>query len=154
MRSVFAQTIIWRGRSGVCRKSELVWSNQGFDHPSLNPICLFFNVLDRRCCATCWGRDLQIDLQSMTLKDLPHTYSCTCFYSKEKQYKQGLCRFWITGESNFYWGKGHEMLKCISIFFIFSFYYDQLGMMGNFAGWRNEHKCTSYVGYLPDGTYQ
>jgi hypothetical protein len=36
--------------------------------------------------------------------------------------------------------KVHEMLK--------------LGIMGNFAGWRNERGCTRYVESLPDGTYQ
>jgi len=40
------------------------------------------------------------------------------------------------------------------IIFFNSFYYGKLGMMGNFAEWRNERECTSYVEYLPDGTYQ
>ena len=35
------------------------------------PSVLFFSVLDCRCCATCWGRDLQIGLQLVYLKDLP-----------------------------------------------------------------------------------
>jgi hypothetical protein len=38
--------------------------------------------------------------------------------------------------------------------FYFSFYYGKLGIMGNFAGWRNEQECTKYVESLPDGTYQ
>ena len=109
------------------------------------------------------GERSQTSLQLVYLKDLPHTYSCICFYSKEKQYKHGLYRLWITGESNFYWGKVHEMLKCLSFFlllfslyvyFLFSFYYGKLGIMGNFAGWRNERGCTRYVESLPDGTYQ
>ena len=101
------------------------------------PSVLFFSVLDRRCCATCWGRDLQIGLQLVSLKYLPHTYSCTCSYSKEKQYKQGLCRFWITGESNFYWGKMHEMLKRLSLFLLlFSLYnYYFIFIMAKWAWW-------------------
>ena len=39
--------------------------------------------------------------------------------------------------------------------YLFSFlYYGKLGMMGNFAGWRNEQGCTRYVECLPNGTYQ
>ena len=58
------------------------------------PSFLFFSMLGRRYWATCWGRDLQVSLQLVPLEDLSHTYSCTCFYSKEKQkWKQeGLCR--------------------------------------------------------------
>ena len=40
------------------------------------------------------------------------------------------------------------------ILFFNSFYYGKLGMMGNFAEWRNERGCTRYVEYLPDRTYQ
>ena len=46
---------------------------------------LFFSMLGHRCCATCWGSDLQVSLQLVPLEDLPQTYSCTCFYSKEKK---------------------------------------------------------------------
>jgi len=109
------------------------------------------------------GGGISNDFVNGVWKISPTLILVPAFYSKEKQYKQGLCQFWITGESNFYWGKVHEMLKCLSfflllfslfVFFLFSFYYGKLGIMGNFAGWRNERGCTRYVESLPDGTYQ
>ena len=47
------------------------------------PSVLFFNVLDHRCCATCWGRDLQIGLQLMSLKDLPTLIRVPAFIEKK-----------------------------------------------------------------------
>ena len=116
MRSVFAQTIVWRGRRGDWGKSELVWSNQRFGHPSLDPICPVLHRAGPAMLCNMLGQRSWMSLQMASLKDLPHTYSCTCFYSEGRQYKQGLYWFWITGESNFYWGEVYEMLKCLSFF--------------------------------------
>ena len=161
MRSEFAQTIAWRGRRRNWGELELVWSNQRFSHP-LDPIC---HVLQRArptmLCNMLGKRSSNRFAIGVFERSPPHLFLYLLLL-KEKQYKQGLCRFWITGESNFYWGKMHEMLKRLSFFlslfslyiFLFYFYYGKLGMMGNFAGWRNERGCTRYVQRLPDGTYQ
>ena len=108
------------------------------------------------------GGEISNEFVNGVWKISPTLIRVPAFYSKEKQYKQGLCQFWITGESNFYWGKVHEMLKCLNFFlllfhyiYVFIFFYDgKLGIMGNFAGWRNQRGCTKYVEFLPDGTYQ
>ena len=104
--------------------------------PLWNPSVLFFTVQDRRLC-NMLGERSWMSLQMASLKDLPHTYSCTCFYSKGRQYKQGLCRFWITGESNFYWGKMHEILKRLSFFLLlfslYNFYF--IFIIANWARW-------------------
>ena len=136
-RSVFAQTIVWRQRRGSWGKSMLVWSNQRFGHPSLVPISpvlqlvgssMLWNMLGERSC---------MSLQMVSLKDLPHTYSCTYFYSKGRRCKQGLCWFWITWESNFYWGKMHEILKRLSFFLLlfslYNFYF--IFIIVNWAWW-------------------
>ena len=127
------------------------------------PSVLFFNVLDHRCCATCWGRDLKW-LCKWCLEDLPHTYSCTCFLFERKTIQTRTLPVLDHRGVKFYWGKVHEMLKCPSFFLLllfslyvyllFSFYYGKLGIMGNFAEWRNEWGCTRYVESLLDGTYQ
>jgi len=58
-------------------------------------------------------------LQLVILRDLPHTYSCTCFYLKTKQRwkQQGLCRFWTPGSLNFIQIKSEKCLKH-QIFFL------------------------------------
>ena len=32
-----------------------------------------------------WGRDLELSLHLVILRDLSHTYFCTCFYSMKEQ---------------------------------------------------------------------
>ena len=161
-RSEFAQTIVWRGRRGSWGKLELVWSNQRFGHHSLVPISPVLQLVGSSMLCNMLGERSWMSLQMVSLKDLPHTYSCTCFYSKGRRCKQGLCWFWITWESNFYWGKMHEMLKCLSFFlllfllyiFYFIFIMENWAWCVTFVGWRNERGCTRYVECLPDGTYQ
>ena len=58
-----AQTIVCRGRRGNCPSLQR-------DGPSM--LC---NMLGERS---------RTSLHLVILRDLPHTYSCTCFYSKEK----------------------------------------------------------------------
>ena len=137
-RSVFAQTIVWRGRRGSWGKLELVWLNQRFVHPSLVPISPVLQLVGSSMLCNMLGERSCMSLQMVSLKDLPHTYPCTYFYSKGRQYKQELYRFWITGESNFYWGTVHEMLKCLSfILLLFSLYnfFIFLFIMANYACW-------------------
>ena len=138
MRSVFAQTIVWRGRRGNWGKSELVWLNQRFGHPSLVPICPVLQRVGPSMLCSMLGERSWVSLQLVSSKDLPHTYSCTCFYSKEKQKVEtrGTLPWLNTGELNFYWGKVHEMFKCLSFFLsLFSLYiiFYFLFIMANWA---------------------
>ena len=59
-----AQTIVCRGRRGNC---------PGLQRAGLSMLC---NMLGERS---------RTSLHLVILRDLPHTYSCTCLYSKEKQ---------------------------------------------------------------------
>ena len=92
-RSEFAQTIVWRQRRGSWGKSMLVWSNQRFGHPSLVPISPVLQLVGSSMLCNMLGERSCMSLQMVSLKDLLHTYSCTCFYSKGTQYKQGLYQF-------------------------------------------------------------
>ena len=58
-----AQTFVCRGRRGNC---------PGLQRVGLSMLC---NMLGERS---------RTSLHLVILRDLPHTYSCTCFYSKEK----------------------------------------------------------------------
>ena len=121
---------------------------------------MFFSVLDRRYCATCWGRDLKWVCNWCLWKISPTLILVPAFIPKEDNTNKDSTGFELPGSQIFYWGKVHEMLKWLSFFlllfslYVYSFYYGKLGIMGNFAGWRNEWGCTRYVESLPDGTYQ
>ena len=71
--------------------------------PPWIPSVLFFSVLDRRCCAPYLGERSRTGLQLVIWRDLPHTYSCTCFIQKKNKSgnKKGLCRGWTPGSLNF-----------------------------------------------------
>ena len=78
-----AQTIVCRGRRGNC---------PGLQRVGLSMLC---NMLGERS---------RTSLHLVILKDLPHTYSCTCFYSKEKQWWKQTRTLPVlnTGESKLY----------------------------------------------------
>ena len=60
------------------------------------------------------GEGSQVSLLLMLLRDLPHTYSCTCFYSTKQRWKQASTLPVVnTGESKLLWNK---QLK--SLFFL------------------------------------
>ena len=112
-----AQTFVCRGRRGNC---------PGLQRAGPSMLC---NMLGERS---------RTSLHLVILRDLPHTYSCTCFYSKEKQKVEtrGTLPWLNTGELNFYWGKVHEMFKCLSFFLsLFSLYiiFYFLFIMANWA---------------------
>jgi len=131
MRSVFAQTIIWRGRRGNWGKSELVCLNQRFGHPSLVPICPVLQRVGPSMLCSMLGERSWVSLQLVSSKDLPHTYSCTCFYSKQEKQRWKQTRtmpILNTEESKLYWIKTwfylvHYFFINLFLLFIFSLFY-------------------------------
>ena len=109
-----AQTIVCWGRRGNCPCPQ---------RAGLSMLC---NMLGERS---------RTSLHLMILRNLPHTYSCTCFYSKEKQRwkQQGLYQFWTPGSLNFIQIKSEKCLKhqILFLFFIIFFF------------------CKDNPGYLP-----
>jgi hypothetical protein len=98
-----AQTSICRGRRGNCPGLQRA-------RPSM-----LFNMLGERS---------RTSLHLVILRDLPHTYSCTCFYSKEKQWWKQTRTLPIlnTGESKLDWIKKRVVFYFIIIFFCFLIY--------------------------------
>ena len=78
-----AQTIVCRGRRGNCL---------GLQRAGPSMLC---NMLGERS---------RTSLHLVILRDLPHTYSGTCFYSKEKQWWKQTRTLPVlnTGESKLY----------------------------------------------------
>ena len=106
------QTIVWR-RRGNRGKSEVIWSNQRFNHPSMDSFCPDLQRIGPSMMCNMLGERSRKSLQLVILRDLPHTYSCTCFYSKGKQRwkQQGLYQFWTPGNLNFIQIKSEKCLK-------------------------------------------
>ena len=121
------------------------------------PFVLFFSVLDRQCCATCWGRDLEWVCKwrlwkiSLTLILVP------AFIQNKKNKvgnKQGLCQFWTLGSLNFIESK-HGFIWIINFFisfysflFVFSFIHGKMNTMGNLAGWIHKARMHEVCGIL------
>ena len=99
LESSVAQTIVCRGRRGNC---------PGLQRAGLSMLC---NMLGERS---------RTSLHLVILRDLPHTYSCTCFYSKEKQWwkQTRILPVLNTGESKLYWIK-----KLVVFYFLFFIYF-------------------------------
>ena len=77
------------------------------------------------------GERSQVSLLLVLLRDLPHTYSCTCFYSTKQRWKQARTLPVVnTGES--------KLLFFIYFIVFMFFYHGKLGMMGNLAGWKHD----------------
>ena len=97
-----AQTIVCRGRRGTC---------PGLQRAGPSMLC---NMLGERS----WT-----SLHLVILWDLPHTYSCTCFYSKEKQWWKQTRTLLVlnTGESKLYWIKKRIVFYFIVIIIIVVF---------------------------------
>ena len=151
MTSVFAQTIVWRERRGNWGKSELVWSNQMFAHPSLHPICPVLQHARPSMLCNMLGERSQMSLELVSLKDLPHTYSCTCFYSKEKQkWKQeGLCRGRIPGSQNFIQSENVFIWSTKFLFYFYFIYFMLLYIY--FFSWQAKWWVTTQGGNMRQG---
>jgi len=93
-----AQTFVCRGRRGNCL---------GLQRVGLSMLC---NMLGERS---------RTSLHLMILRNLPHTYSCTCFYSKEKQrWKQKDYQFLTSGSNFIQWKLFFYLGELIFIFFL------------------------------------
>ena len=87
------------------------------------------------------GEISQVRLLLVLLRDLPHTYSRTCFYSTKQRWKQARTLPVVnTGESKLLFNK---YLKSLNFFLFYyfillfmCFFHGKLGKMGNLAGWR------------------
>ena len=122
MRSVFAHTIIDEEEEGA------EGSQRWFGRTKGSAIPPFGFLLS--CSLACWivdvvhmfGGEISNEFTIGDVRDLPHTYSCTCLYSKEKQkWKQeGLCRGPIPGSQNFIQS---ENVFIWSTKFLFYFYF-------------------------------
>ena len=92
------------------------------------------------------------------LRDLPHTYSCTCFYSTKQRCKQARTLPVVNiGESKLLLNK---QLKSLFLLFLFIFYFIvyvflswQTGVMGNLAGWKHNMRMHELRDYIPERTY-
>ena len=130
-----------------------------------------FSGSHQSCSSACWVVDVVQHVGGEILNEFangvferssPHLFLYLLLFKRKTIQTRSLpvLNYWGV---KFYWGKVHEMFKWLSFFlllfslyvhFLFSFYYGKLGIIGNFAEWRNERGCTRYVEYLPDGTYQ
>jgi len=91
------------------------------------------------------GGEISSEISPCALRDLPHTYSCTCFYSTKQRWKQARTLPVVnTGESKLLLKlkKPKFLLFCfLVILFFYCFYiffHGKLGMMGNLAGWKHD----------------
>ena len=66
------------------------------------------------------GERSQVSLLLVLLRDLPHTYSCTCFYSTQQRWKQARTLPVVnTGESKLLLKKPKFLLFCFLVIFYF-----------------------------------
>ena len=127
MRSVFAQTIVWRGRRGDWGKSELVWSNQRFGHPSLDPICPVLQHVGPSMLCNMLGERFSSELAVGAFgRSPPHLFLYLLLFKTRKikvETKKGLCWFLNTGESkiNFIESKGCFFIWNPKFFILFYF---------------------------------
>ena len=92
------------------------------------------------------GERSQVSLLLVLLRDLPHTYSCTCFYSTKQRWKQATTLPVVnTGESKLllkkYLKKPKFLLFCFFSYILFllvCFFHGKLGVIGNLAGWKHD----------------
>ena len=94
------------------------------------------------------GERYQVSLLFVLLRDLPHTYSCTCFYSTKQRCKQARTLPVVnTGESKLLLKKPKFLLFCFLVIFYFFillllwvFFHGKLGVTGNLAGWKHDKR--------------
>ena len=102
----------WRGRRGNCRKHWWFSRTKSSIIPPWISSVLFFNMLNRRWCATCLGERSWTNLKLVILRYHPHTYSCTCLYSKKTKVETRRdSTGFNTGESKLYWIKEHYYME-------------------------------------------
>ena len=85
------------------------------------------------------GGEISSEFSPCALRDLPHTYSCTCFYSTKQRWKQARTLPVVNiGESKVLLEKYLKRLIFILFYCLCFFYHGKLGMMGNLAGWKHD----------------
>ena len=98
------------------------------------------------------GGEISSEFAPCALRDLPHTYSCTCFYSTQQRWKQARTLPVVnTGESKLLLNKYLKKPKFLLfyVYFLVIFYFlfyclygfvfnGKLGVMGNLAGWKHD----------------
>ena len=91
------------------------------------------------------GERSQVSFLLVLLRDLPHTYSCTCFYSTKQRCKQARTLPVVnTGESKLLLNlkKPKLLLFFLIILFFYCFYgflfHGKLGVMGSLAGGKHD----------------
>jgi hypothetical protein len=116
--------VLQGGRRGNRGESEVVQLNQRFSCPSLDSICPVLPCVRLSDVVQDVGGRSRMSLHMMSVRDLPHTYSCrTLPVVKTMESKFSLNR----------------CLKCLNFFFelfiyFCTFYHGKLGLMSNLAG--------------------
>ena len=116
-----AQTFICRGRRGErWFQRWFGWTRGSTILPWISSF-LFFSMWCHLNLCNMLGEILNDWL--LSLRVLPHTYSCTCFIQENKNgNKQGLYRFSNTGESKPYWIK-KIIVWNTKFYFIYLYYF-------------------------------
>jgi hypothetical protein len=106
------------------------------------------------------GERSQVSLLLVLLRELPHTYSYTCFYSTKQRWKQArTLPVANTGESivllNKYLKKTNFfilMLFFILFYCFMFFYHGKLGVMGNLVGCKHDMRMHELWDYLSENS--
>ena len=84
------------------------------------------------------GERSQVSLLLVLLRDLPHTYSCTCFYSTKQRWKHAWTLPVInTGESKLLFNKQLKSLISFILFFCYILFFILLFYV--FLSWQTRH---------------
>ena len=139
MKSVFALTIVWRGRRGNWGKSELVWSNKRFVHPSLDPICPVLQRAGVSMLCNMLGERYQMSFQLVFERSPPHLFLYLFFIQKKNNTNKDSASFESPGCQKILLMQGAWNAQAPSFFLlsfsflIFSFYF--IFIMANWAWW-------------------
>ena len=105
----------------------------GLVEPKVQPSLLGFLLSYSLACwivdvVHMFGGEISNEFAIGDVRDLPHTYSCTYLYSKEKQkWKQeGLCQGLITGSQNFIESKNVFIWNNKFLFYFILYFYFML----------------------------
>ena len=105
------------------------------------------------------GERSQVSLPLVLLRDLPHTYSCTCFIQQNKGGKKhGLYLPVVnTRESKLLLNKYLKSLILFLLFILFYYFmffnHSKQGVTGNLAGWKHDMRMHELRDYIPERTY-
>jgi len=119
------------------------------------PSVLIFSVLDRRWCATCWGRDHERVCNWWFWEISPTLILVPTFIQKKNNggNKHGLYQFWTPGSLNFIQIKSEKCLKhqfffCFFNYFLF-FCKDNPGYLSAVLGLWSQARPWEFILQLP-----